>query len=152
MSQVDAVGAPPVRSWDEYETGCKSTYRGGHHDERDLEIYQHGMNTVFNLLRAEFPPAEMCKAAPDLLAVVTAEKWLVWSIEHGAWWGPNHCRYYIDIDFAGRYSLEEALSICDLRSKSPNGSPMEMIVPSPELMEMRRAAIAKATASTEEAV
>jgi len=35
------------------------------------------MSTVFNLLRAEFPPAEQCKAAPALLdACKLAREWI----------------------------------------------------------------------------
>lgn len=36
------------------------------------------MQTVFNLLRNEFPAAELCQAAPDLLA--SLEKMLAWAI------------------------------------------------------------------------
>lgn len=71
-SQVQAINEPAPTSWDDYERGCLLTYRGGHHDEPELAAYQHGMGTVFNLLRAEFPPAEQCKAAPDLLAACKA--------------------------------------------------------------------------------
>ena len=38
-------------------------------------------------------------------------KYLVWSFEHDAWWGPNHCGYTNDIDKAGRYTAQEAGSI-----------------------------------------
>lgn len=83
-------------------------------------------------------------AAPDLLAAIESQTWLVWSIEHDAWWGPNHSSYYTDINAAGRYSLEEAIGICQLRSKRPNNQPCEMLVPSPEWIACRSAAIAKA--------
>lgn len=71
-SQVHAVGAPAPKSWDDYENGCMMTYRGGHHDEPEVGCFRHGMGTVFNLLRHEFPPAPVCKAAPDMLAALKA--------------------------------------------------------------------------------
>src|SRR5687767_7134909 len=67
LSQVSCIGEPQPRSWDDFERGCMGTYRGGHHEPETAEAFCHGMATVFNLLRAEFPPAELCKASPDLL-------------------------------------------------------------------------------------
>lgn len=62
--------------------------------------------------------------------------WLVWSHEHGAYWGPNHRGYPIDINLAGRYSLEEAVEICrSARSGRPDERPPELPVPSPECIE-----------------
>jgi len=58
-----------MKTWDDYEQGCLTSFAGGHHEDGHLGAYQHGMQTVFSLLRAEFPPAELCKAAPELLAV-----------------------------------------------------------------------------------
>lgn len=46
------------------------TYRGGHHEEPEVGCFRHGMGTIFNLLRHEFPPAPVCKAAPDMLAAL----------------------------------------------------------------------------------
>ena len=60
-SQVDAFGAKPVRTWADYRAGCLGTYGGGH-EGKELDAFRHGMETVFNLLEAEFPPAEVCKA------------------------------------------------------------------------------------------
>lgn len=71
-SQVKAIGEPHPRTWGDYERGCLLTYGGGHHSDGKLEAFQHGMSTVFNLLRAEFPPAETCAAAPDLLEACEA--------------------------------------------------------------------------------
>jgi hypothetical protein len=39
------------------------------------------------------------------------EEWLVWSYEHNAWWGPNHCGYYTDLGSAGLYTEPEAKHI-----------------------------------------
>lgn len=31
--------------------GAKKVYRGGHHHERDLRIYQHGIDTAINCVQ-----------------------------------------------------------------------------------------------------
>ena len=67
QSQVSAINEPEPKSWNDYEQGCLSTFGGGHHADGHLEAFRHGMQTVFSLLRLEFPPAEQCKAAPRLL-------------------------------------------------------------------------------------
>lgn len=38
--------------------------------------------------------------------------YLVWSNEHGRWWGPGHCGYVARIADAGRYTERQALEIC----------------------------------------
>ena len=53
-SQVQATNEPPPKTWDDYERGCVSTYRGGH-EGKEAAAFVHGMQTVFNLLRVEFP-------------------------------------------------------------------------------------------------
>lgn len=35
-------------------------------------------------------------------------EYVIWSHEHGQWWGPNHCGYTDDLAKAGRYSKAEA--------------------------------------------
>lgn len=40
------------------------------------------------------------------------DRYLIWSDEHSAWWRPASRGYTIHMDQAGRYSREEALSIC----------------------------------------
>lgn len=73
-SQVACIGLPHPRTWADYRQGCIGTYRGGHVG-REAEAFVHGMNTVFNLLEAEFPPAESCQATSDMLTLLrTAEK------------------------------------------------------------------------------
>lgn len=67
MSQVKAINEAAPVSWDDFERGCLLTYAGGHHNDSHLPAFQHGMRTVFSLLRAEFPPAEICKAAGELV-------------------------------------------------------------------------------------
>ena len=41
-----------------------------------------------------------------------AERYLIWSHEHGAWWGPGRCGYVASIGAAGRYTEAEAMDIC----------------------------------------
>jgi hypothetical protein len=38
--------------------------------------------------------------------------YLVWSHEHGRWWGPGGCGYVTSLSAAGRYNHRQALDIC----------------------------------------
>lgn len=40
-----------------------------------------------------------------------AHLYLIWSHEHGAWWGPNGNGYVNDLRAAGRYTFAEAAEI-----------------------------------------
>lgn len=66
-SQCRIIGQAPPSSWDDYEACCIATFGGGYRTNEEREIFHHGMSTVFNLLRAEFPSAEQCKASTFLL-------------------------------------------------------------------------------------
>ena len=71
MSQAQVIGRPKMRTWDDYEQGCLDTFAGGHRSDGMLgrsriNAFQHGMRTVFSLLRNEFPPAELCKQAGEI--------------------------------------------------------------------------------------
>lgn len=39
-------------------------------------------------------------------------KYLIWSNEHDAWWGPDGWGYTRTLAGAGRYSREDAIRIC----------------------------------------
>lgn len=41
----------------------------------------------------------------------TVKEWLIWSIEHNAWWCENQKGYTEDIENAGKYSYETAIQI-----------------------------------------
>ncbi|TAZ20718.1 hypothetical protein ELH77_19120 [Rhizobium ruizarguesonis] len=41
-----------------------------------------------------------------------SDTYLIWSNEHGAWWGPGGGRYVSQISEAGHYNRERALEIC----------------------------------------
>lgn len=58
-------------------------------------------------------------------------EYLVWSNEHGAWWGPNSCGYSTSIERAGRYPRSEALKIAKgaRNGWSEYGLPDEIAVP-----------------------
>ena len=38
--------------------------------------------------------------------------WLIWSVEHSAWWMPARNGYTIRYSEAGRYSFKEGIQIC----------------------------------------
>lgn len=40
-----------------------------------------------------------------------ARDWLIWSVEHDAWWGPNRGGYFTSLELAGLYTEEEAKCI-----------------------------------------
>jgi hypothetical protein len=108
-----------------------------------VEVSPTSAGTVsVKLHRSEICPLHAATSA--LLASLSASTWLVWSNEHCAWWGPNRRNYYMSIESAGRYSLEEAMRICRFRSQEPNANPTELIQPSPEWIEARKIAITKA--------
>ena len=87
-SQVQCINGPPPKTWDDYRKGCFWTFRGGHEEHEAQAAFIHGMDTVFNLLEAEFPPAELCQAGPDLLAACGETDRLLyqvaeWMADHG---------------------------------------------------------------------
>jgi hypothetical protein len=41
----------------------------------------------------------------------TEEEYFIWSVEHNAWWRPNHNGYCASWSQAGRYSKDEAFRI-----------------------------------------
>lgn len=54
-------------------------------------------------------------------------EWLIWSNEHGAWWGPDQSGYYHHPIEAGRYTLERAKTLCKSRSWEDRIPPETMI-------------------------
>jgi len=61
---------------------------------------------------------------------IPSGKYLIWSIEHNAWWMPNKCGYTTKLEQAGRYLISAALRICNesngswSQSNSPNELPI----------------------------
>ncbi len=69
------------------------------------------------------------------------ETYLVWSHEHGAWWGPGRHGYVPDIKQAGRYSRADALEICvdAMRGRPPDEPPYEIPVREADMEAVYRA-------------
>jgi hypothetical protein len=76
-------------------------------------------------------------AGPRLLSSDAA--WLVWSNEHRRWWRPNHRGYTTRQAEAGRYPYTEALDICDGAGLMGDGTPAEIMTPSPEAIRAAEA-------------
>lgn len=51
-------------------------------------------------------------STPTPHADIREDDYLVWSNEHNAWWRPNRQGYTINRRVAGRYTRDEAISIC----------------------------------------
>jgi hypothetical protein len=62
-------------------------------------------------------------------------KYLIWSNEHEAWWGPGECGYVTVISKAGRYPLERAGQIvkqANIVQDAHGIEPHEVMVLAPE--------------------
>lgn len=62
-----------------------------------------------------------------------AKEWLIWSIEHDAWWAPDHKGYVERISNAGRYAYTEAMKIVhganwEMRRNQDKVKPYEAMV------------------------
>lgn len=63
---------------------------------------------------------------------------LVWSNEHQAWWGADHCGYTRIIDNAGRYDRDEAFRIAGTRGggwRLNSGNPGEIAIPEQDAID-----------------
>lgn len=63
-------------------------------------------------------------------------EYVIWSNQHGAWWRANRMGYTRSIQFAGRYSREQAIEICHgatIAHDWSRGSPDELPVPIADL-------------------
>ncbi len=56
-------------------------------------------------------------------------RWLIWSIEHNAWWAPNQHGYRTSREQAGRYTYEEALEIVRGANEFTEDEPAEAMCP-----------------------
>jgi hypothetical protein len=50
----------------------------------------------------------------------------IWSFEHDAWWAPKENGYIEDWHGAGKYTLKQALEICQGANRSFHGGYAEM--------------------------
>lgn len=58
-----------------------------------------------------------------------AATFLIWSLEHGAWWRPEWQGYTRERVLAGRYTWAEAMRICAEANRVALEVPQEAIVP-----------------------
>lgn len=61
------------------------------------------------------------------------KRWLIWSIEHNAWWRPDRCGYHGNRQMAGRYGFEEALEIVAQGNIGTGNRPNEAMIEDPGL-------------------
>jgi hypothetical protein len=63
-------------------------------------------------------------------------KYLIWSNEHQAWWGPNKFGYVSELGSAGLYDQDDALRVCAdaLRGWNGRGPMPELSVRSDDLL------------------
>lgn len=54
--------------------------------------------------------------------------WLVWSIEHGAWWKPNENGYTYYRESAGRYTFRQAQKIVKEANMFISDTPKEAMI------------------------
>ncbi len=55
-------------------------------------------------------------------------EWLIWSIEHNAWWKPNENGYTQERDEAGKYTFGQACSIVKIANINSNNAPNEAMI------------------------
>lgn len=56
------------------------------------------------------------------------KEWLIWSIEHNAWWGHNHNGYVKLRANAGKYSFFEAMKIVTGANIGLHDTPNEAMI------------------------
>ena len=52
-----------------------------------------------------------------------SEMWLIWSLEHAAWWKPDSVGYCFKKSQAGRYTFQEACDIVRSANRGIGDSP-----------------------------
>lgn len=55
--------------------------------------------------------------------------WLIWSIEHNAWWGKNETGYVQKKEDAGEYSYDLACEIVSRANRWTENKPSEAMIP-----------------------
>jgi len=86
-------------------------------------------------LRVELPP-DLCGELPDCAVgdphVTEPHDWVIWSEEHGAWWGPGGHGYTFSLRQAGRYSRQQAERIVENANRYlRQGARNEVALPDP---------------------
>lgn len=68
------------------------------------------------------------KEEAELIDAVTSASWLIWSMEHQAFWGPNECGYVREWKEAGRYPFLKALAIVENANYRTGKNPREAMI------------------------
>lgn len=90
--------------------------------------YSRGIDQVRHAI-ARATPIDRLRAERDAqLNNPLISRWLIWSNEHSAWWGPLCCGYPDNIAAAGRYTIEQAVDICTQRSWMRGQIPPETMI------------------------
>lgn len=68
-----------------------------------------------------------------------AKEWLIWSIEHGAWWKPAMRGYTYNRSEAGRYSTQDACAIVNSANQyNGDSKPNEAMIQVPSEEEKNK--------------
>lgn len=105
-------------------------------------------------VRAASVAALEAAGQPPLANPFGAERYLIWSNEHRAWWAPDGRGYTRRIDGAGRYDRAEAMLIAATRGGGwPNdGNPFEIAIPEADAVEQARPSRLKVDAHEQKGV
>lgn len=68
------------------------------------------------------------RAGQTAVQYMLTSLWLIWSIEHGAWWRPAHRGYTPNRGEAGLYSFAEACKIVESGNIGNHNVPNEAMV------------------------
>ncbi len=64
--------------------------------------------------------------------------YLIWSVEHDGWWGPNESGYVNDVALAGRYEKSRANAICVKANRfCDSGDVNEVAIPESSVVKIR---------------
>ncbi len=69
------------------------------------------------------------KVLDKQIAAKNETKFLIWSIEHGAWWRPNEAGYTLSRRDAGQYDFNKAVEICRGANRFTKNTPHEAMIP-----------------------
>jgi hypothetical protein len=83
---------------------------------------------------------ELAAIAGCTLKLPPAGEWLIWSNEHRGYWRGDQLGYTEEVSEAGRFSLVEAIEICERASFGSRGVPNETMLPAAAVPKRPRSA------------
>jgi hypothetical protein len=110
--RVDADG----ESWEQFSARVLADPFYGGDPDRGLTAFAYtpdGRMPQPSELTRRFVQALDAAEAASGPRMVEVPEWLVWSHQHGAWWGPRRIGYTHDLAKAGRYTAMDAAGICE---------------------------------------